>query len=44
MERRLGLIDLNWSAHGQAFWGSGDNTPEKNFLARLAHCGTDFGD
>ena len=44
MEWRLGLISPSRSAHGQVFWGSGGNTPGKFFLARLAHCETDFGD
>ena len=37
-------IGPSWSAYGQASWGSRGNAPEKYFLARLAHYGTDFGD
>ena len=35
MERKLGPIGPNWSAHGQASWGSKGNTLGKIFLARL---------
>ena len=42
MERRLGPTDPNWSAHGQASWGSEGNGPRKIFLAHF-YIETDFG-
>ena len=42
MERKLGLIGLSRSAHGQAFGGPGATPLGKKILARLAHCGATF--